>query len=424
MKTLLNAIGGALLTNMVLAQMVFAAPLTGNIGFTGIYSTIPATNDLTKVVSCLIYTVSISSTSGVFVGATNPTFVGTIPVNSAAINQLTNSQLWSVTVGSNVYRLVVNSAAETQDTPVALAIQGTGTLTNDASDNASGTWQLSFGLPVPPYRWSSTFLLPPSYDLAASSLSWSTTNSGCDFSYTNLGSPLASSTTAKLFWANGTNIANAYTNVPVFSTNIPAGFTGQAIVHVPESYFRSPWSNATYLQFVLDPNNLIAETTKTNNLLAIRNTFRHVVLVMMENRSFDHFLGWLPGAEGLQLGMTYTNASGQSFTNWHLTYFQGCGCDDPDHSYTGGRIEFNNGGCDGWLLANTNDTYSIGYYNQNDLPFLGQVTTNWTVCDHYFAAIMAETQPNRIYQNSAQTDSLTNRQILRASLPQRQERIV
>src|SRR6185436_13883285 len=31
----------------------------------------------------------------------------------------------------------------------------------------------------------------------------------------------------------------------------------------------------------------------------------HVVLVMMENRSFDHFLGWLPGANGRQAGLTY-----------------------------------------------------------------------------------------------------------------------
>src|SRR2546430_16059255 len=36
----------------------------------------------------------------------------------------------------------------------------------------------------------------------------------------------------------------------------------------------------------------------------------HVVVVMMENRSFDHFLGWLPGADGKQAGLTYTDAAG------------------------------------------------------------------------------------------------------------------
>ena len=35
----------------------------------------------------------------------------------------------------------------------------------------------------------------------------------------------------------------------------------------------------------------------------------HVVVVMMENRSFDHFLGWLPGADGRQAGLTYIDAT-------------------------------------------------------------------------------------------------------------------
>src|SRR5262249_10724154 len=42
------------------------------------------------------------------------------------------------------------------------------------------------------------------------------------------------------------------------------------------------------------------------------------------------------------------------------------------------------------------------------LAFLGQAAREWTVCDRYFAAIMAETYPNRIYQHCAQTDRLSN----------------
>ena len=38
--------------------------------------------------------------------------------------------------------------------------------------------------------------------------------------------------------------------------------------------------------------------------------FEHVVVVMMENRSFDHFLGWLPGANGQQTGLNYSDSSG------------------------------------------------------------------------------------------------------------------
>src|SRR5215831_15571929 len=38
-----------------------------------------------------------------------------------------------------------------------------------------------------------------------------------------------------------------------------------------------------------------------------------IVVLMMENRSFDHYLGWLPGADGRQAGLTYTDAAGQQF---------------------------------------------------------------------------------------------------------------
>jgi phospholipase C len=132
----------------------------------------------------------------------------------------------------------------------------------------------------------------------------------------------------------------------------------------------------------------------------------HVVLVMMENRSFDHFLGWLPGANGRQAGLRYPDFTGQLQATHHLTDFQGCGFQDPDHSYEGGRIEYDSGKCDGWLRVN--DVYSIGYYEQSDLAFLGAAAKGWTVCDNYFAAIMAETYPNRLYQHAAQTDRIHN----------------
>ena len=134
----------------------------------------------------------------------------------------------------------------------------------------------------------------------------------------------------------------------------------------------------------------------------------HVVVCMMENRSFDHFLGWLPGADGKQAGLTYPDRNGVPQSTYHLTDFQGCGHPDPDHSFDGGRVEYDNGACDGWLRAGNNDAYAIGYYDRSDLPFLGNAAPEWTTCDRYFASIMAETYPNRFYQHAAVTDRLTN----------------
>ena len=133
----------------------------------------------------------------------------------------------------------------------------------------------------------------------------------------------------------------------------------------------------------------------------------HVVVVMMENRSFDHYLGWLPGADGTQAGLTFVDKGGVSHPTAHLTEWQGCGHPDPDHSWEGGRIQYANGECSGWLLG-ANDPYSIGYYEADDLAFFGSAAPYWTVCDRYFAAIMAETYPNRFYLHAAQTDRLHN----------------
>jgi phospholipase C len=136
----------------------------------------------------------------------------------------------------------------------------------------------------------------------------------------------------------------------------------------------------------------------------------HVVLVMMENRSFDHLLGWLPGADGMQAGLTYLDKSGVAHSTFPLAPdFQGCSYADPDHSSNGARVEWNNGACDGWLRAN--DLWSIGYYEQSDLPFLGKVAPAFTACDRFFASIMGPTFPNRFYSLSAVTDRLQNDEV-------------
>ena len=139
----------------------------------------------------------------------------------------------------------------------------------------------------------------------------------------------------------------------------------------------------------------------------------HVVWVMMENRSFDHFLGWLPGANGQQAGGTYPDRTGGMQPTYRLAPdFQGCGHPDPDHSYQGGRIAYHGGAVDGWLQAGANDTYAIGYDTDADLAFLGQAARAWTVGDHYCASLMADTFPNRLDQHAAPTDRLRNPETL------------
>src|SRR5437660_1348526 len=140
-----------------------------------------------------------------------------------------------------------------------------------------------------------------------------------------------------------------------------------------------------------------------------RSGIDHVVVVTMENRSFDHLLGWLPGADGKQTGLSYSDASGAVHSTHPLAPdYTGCGHPDPDHSWSGGRVELAGGACDGFLRAGRNDEYSIGYYTAADLPFLAAAAPAFTVCDGYFAALMGPTFPNRLYLHCGVTDRLTN----------------
>ena len=135
----------------------------------------------------------------------------------------------------------------------------------------------------------------------------------------------------------------------------------------------------------------------------------HIVVLVMENRSFDHYLGWLPGAVGQQAGLSYPDDSGTLHSTYRLTDWQGCGKADPDHSYEGGRVQLNGGACDGFLKGRPiGDTFSIGYYAKDDLPFYGPFVDQATVFDHWFCSILGPTYPNRFYTHAAATDRLEN----------------
>jgi len=140
-----------------------------------------------------------------------------------------------------------------------------------------------------------------------------------------------------------------------------------------------------------------------------RSGISHVVVVMMENRSFDHLLGWLPNTEGMQAGLTYVDSSGvQHQTHALAPDFTGCSHRDPDHSYQGARVQYDDGTMDGFLRSGNNDEYAIGYYVEADRPFYNALARNYTTLDHSFCSILGPTFPNRLFLHSAQTDRLSN----------------
>jgi phospholipase C len=140
------------------------------------------------------------------------------------------------------------------------------------------------------------------------------------------------------------------------------------------------------------------------------------VVLMMENRSFDHYLGWHPKADARNAGLSYPDPNGVPVATHHLTPdFQGCAFRDPDHSWYGGRHQYDRGQLDGFVQGNDagtgSDAYAAGYYLKSDLGFIPYAADAFQLYDQFHCSIMASTYPNRHYMWSAQSGGQRDNQM-------------
>ncbi|MEX2293247.1 MAG: alkaline phosphatase family protein [Acidimicrobiales bacterium] len=159
----------------------------------------------------------------------------------------------------------------------------------------------------------------------------------------------------------------------------------------------------------------------------------HVVVVMMENRSVDHYLGWYGSDDfagdkfdATQTGSYHSDATGGSVPTEHWgtgsarSDFSGCGFEDPGHGHSAGVAQIGNGKAetsymvggtapDGFLNTNSgNDEFAVSYYQPDDIPVTAALTEQFTTFDRYFCSWLGSTYPNREYMHSAQTGGITN----------------
>jgi phospholipase C len=130
----------------------------------------------------------------------------------------------------------------------------------------------------------------------------------------------------------------------------------------------------------------------------------HVVVVMMENRSFDHYLGWLPGADADQTQSFVDPATGQAVPTRPASSleapWQGCGHPDPGHGWDAGRAQMR----DGFLAEGSgNDEFALSYYDEGEVEFLHAAAREYTVYDRFHCSLLGPTWPNRFYKWSAQS---------------------
>jgi len=142
----------------------------------------------------------------------------------------------------------------------------------------------------------------------------------------------------------------------------------------------------------------------------LRHRIDTVVVLMMENRSFDHYLGSMSLVEGhtdvdgLTEDMSNPNSSG---TPVHV-FPTGIYClSDPPHGWNSCHRQFNDGANDGFVTE-FEDRHpevgheAMGFWGRETLSSMYTLADHFVVCDQWYSSIMSSTWPNRFYASCAQ----------------------
>jgi phospholipase C len=143
----------------------------------------------------------------------------------------------------------------------------------------------------------------------------------------------------------------------------------------------------------------------------------HIVLLMQENRSFDHCYGTLKGVRGFNDPRAIelpnrnkvwlqSNAAGQTYAPFRLDIknTKATWMESLPHSWANQVNARNDGKFDKWLEFKRSSTkeyadmpLTLGYHTREDIPFYYALADAFTVCDQNFCSALTGTNPNRLY---------------------------
>jgi phospholipase C len=151
----------------------------------------------------------------------------------------------------------------------------------------------------------------------------------------------------------------------------------------------------------------------------------HVVILIQENRSYDHYFGSYrkgrgfndhprgnPGVFSQVDPRRRTGSPVGRLLPWHFdTRTQDAACtSNPSHEWIPQHGSWNHGAMDRWILAHTGPdgpvgaADTMGYYTRADLPLYYALADAFTLCDNYHAPVFGPSDPNRHYSMSATID--------------------
>ena len=125
----------------------------------------------------------------------------------------------------------------------------------------------------------------------------------------------------------------------------------------------------------------------------------HIVVVMMENHSFDNILGIIGRGDGFTLGRQWP-ADGQEprrpgQRRPRLPHAHRMPDKGVRNDWTAAHEAYDGGTCQGFVTSSTAE--AMGYFTREDLPFTCGMAGTFPIADRYFCSVMAQTDPNRRY---------------------------
>ncbi|MBY8885977.1 phospholipase [Streptomyces sp. PTM05] len=182
---------------------------------------------------------------------------------------------------------------------------------------------------------------------------------------------------------------------------------------------------ATAAASLLPPNLQQAMAESARHPGGSLDEIEHVVILMQENRSFDHYFGTMPGVRGFDDPNATTLSTGRSvfyqpdpenpdgyLLPFHLDTKSSSAQAIPStsHAWSVQHSAWNNGAMDNWVPAHrkadgeANGPYTMGYYKRDDIPFHFALAESFTLCDAYHCSMLGPTWPNRLYHWTGTVD--------------------
>ncbi|MEV4613594.1 alkaline phosphatase family protein [Kitasatospora sp. NPDC049258] len=142
---------------------------------------------------------------------------------------------------------------------------------------------------------------------------------------------------------------------------------------------------------------------------------KHVVILMQENRSFDHYYGAMPGVRGFndKQGLRFPNGtdvfsqpSGSSVVKPKHVTTVAQSTTGLAHDYGTGTGAWNGGRYNNWIPAKGSAT--MNYLTGEEIPWQWSLASTYTLCDNYHCSVMGPTTPNRLYLWTGTSNGVTS----------------